>query len=196
MCVSSSSALGIKTCLYKGFLTAEGTKCSLERKEPESLHLPSTPALERNNASQRSWQPALGRWQKQHYSLHKRRKPKLSALGSGVSILPTTSWKRRDRHSNQPSWASGNHRFSPQQFPLLLLFHRAGRYTAPDLVPSAPCSFWMYLLTSCQCACRDCPRARRAEAEWQEREGWKVKAYKKRGCDVQPPLWRPGEELG
>jgi hypothetical protein len=41
MLVSSPSALGIKTCLYKAFLTAEGTKCSPERKELELFHLPS-----------------------------------------------------------------------------------------------------------------------------------------------------------
>lgn len=110
MLVSSSSASGIKTCLYKGFLTAEGTKCSPERKEPESLHLPSTPALQRNNASQRSWKLALGRWQKQHCSSHKRRKRELSALGSSVIILPTISRKRKDCPINQLSWASGSQR--------------------------------------------------------------------------------------
>lgn len=122
MLVSSSSASGIKTCLYKGFLTAEGTKCSPERKEPESLHLPSTPALQRNNASQRSWQLALGRWQKQHCSLHKRRKRELSALGSSVIILPTISRKRRTTPStNRAECLETRGCFSLQQFPLSLL---------------------------------------------------------------------------
>lgn len=145
MPVSSSSALGIKTCLYKGFLTAEGTKCSLERKEPESLYLPSTPALEWNNASQRSWQLALGRWKKQYFSLHKRRKPKLTALGSNVIILPATSWKRRDCHIRQPSWASENHRLLfPSAKPIFCsCCLKADRYTAPDLSP------WLLVYSKC-----------------------------------------------
>lgn len=98
MLVSSSSALGIKTCLYKGFLTAEGTKCSPERKEQNLLHLPSTPTLQRNNASQRSWQLALGRWQEQCCSLPRKRKLELSASRSSTIILPTTSRQTRSPH--------------------------------------------------------------------------------------------------
>lgn len=55
---------------------------------------------------------AAGPWQvaETALQLHKRRKPKLSALGSSVIILPTTSPKTRDCHINQPSWFPENHR--------------------------------------------------------------------------------------
>jgi hypothetical protein len=98
--VSTSSALGIETCLHKGALTAEGTKNALldektgekARAAPSSLHLCS--AL--NNGSRRGWQLAVGRWQKWHRVLHKKRTPQFSVLKSSADLLATTASKRSD----------------------------------------------------------------------------------------------------
>ncbi|KAI5131063.1 Coiled-Coil Domain-Containing Protein 83 [Manis pentadactyla] len=81
MLVSSSSALGIKTCLYKGFLTAKGTKCSPERKEPESLHLPSTPALKTKQCLPKEL--AAGPWQVVETALQLAQKEKTQTFSFG-----------------------------------------------------------------------------------------------------------------
>lgn len=171
MLVSSSSTLGIKTCLYKSFLTAEGTKCSPARKKKGLLHLPPP------WAAGKQWLPkglAAGLWQVVHTvpQLAQRRKTKLQLSGVvRLFCLVPLERKGTATSTSQAQALDVMDLFSPCAVPTLVpvapawVCSKEGRLRDTQLLPCPLSSRFILSMSFCLgcCACSNFFYGRRAQ---------------------------------